>query len=103
LLISLTLKTNVYVLDLHHDILLNFRKFIKLLSALLSGDTPDVSQKIDRVRRIYASGVGKIAMADLLLLEIVDFVLDKKLIFEKRIIGDVGKMIALGWYFADVL
>jgi hypothetical protein len=99
----LTLKTNVNVLDLHHDILLNFRKFIKLLSALLSGDTFDVSQKMDRVLRIYVPGVGKIAMAGLLLLEIIDFVLDKKLVFEEKIIGDVGKMSALGWDFADVL
>ena len=76
LLISLTFKTNVNVLDLHHDVLLNFRQVIELLNALLSGNTSDISQKTDRIWRIYISRVGQMAVANLLFFKIVDFVFD---------------------------
>jgi hypothetical protein len=42
LLVSLTFKTNVNILNLHHDILLNFGKVVKLLGALLSSNTLDI-------------------------------------------------------------
>lgn len=57
LLFSLTLKADVNIFNLHHDILLDFWKTIKLLIALLCCNTFDIAQKMDRVG-IFISGIG---------------------------------------------
>ncbi len=43
------------------------------------------------------------AVADLLFFEIIYFLFDQELVFEEEVVGDVGKMSALGRGFMDAL